>query len=315
MTIRRSRAQWLRSKSLRGEQRAHTRRQTLRGLQVEPLEERRLLASNLELIGIQPNGDEFLQNGDVRHTAPTNLRFVFSGNQSIDPSSLGGIQVTRAGGDRLFGNGNDVIIQPGYIGIGDNTNEVLLRFAEALPDDEYRIDILGTGVTPLRNTQGEAFNGGVDQQVPFRLDLGAQVIAVVPQPIGQQPNGSLAQYRDQIRVYFNNDDLYVPDAENPALYQLIYTGDTANNSDDVVFHPESVSYDAGTDMAVLTFADDIHLLINPNTSLPIGAGTFRLRIGTDEQLPVAPNVIKPVDDIGSSFSSAWDLGALARKAS
>ncbi len=140
--------------------------------------------------------------------------------------------------------------------------------------------------------------------------ISAQVIAVVPQPIEQQPNGSMAQYRDQIRVYFNDDDLYVPDAENPVLYQLIFTGDTARNTDDVVFHPDSVSYDAGADMAVLTFADDIHLLTNPNTGGPIGAGTFRLRIGTDEQLPLAPHVITPSGDVGSSYDSAWDLGEL-----
>ncbi len=199
----------------------------LRALQVETLEERRLLASNLELVGVQPNGDEFLQSGDTRHTAPTNLRFVFSGNQSLDPNSLGGIRVTRAGGDGLFGDANDIVIQPGYLGVGDSSNEVILRFAENLPDDEYRIDVLGTGSTPLRNTVGEAFNGGVDQQIDFRLDLGVQVIAVVPQPIEEQPDGTLVQHRDQIHVYFNDDDLYVPDAENPTLYQLIYTDDTA----------------------------------------------------------------------------------------
>jgi diguanylate cyclase (GGDEF)-like protein len=34
-------------------------------------------------------------------------------------------------------------------------NEVLLRFAETLPDDVYRIDIRGTGSDPLRNTDGD----------------------------------------------------------------------------------------------------------------------------------------------------------------
>ncbi len=318
MTIRRSRAQGLRSKSLRRQQRDQARHQTLRALQVETLEERRLMAANLELIGVQPNGDEFLENGDVRHTAPTNLRFVFSGNQSIDASSLGGIVVTRAGGDGAFGDASDIIIQPGYIGLGDSSNEVLLRFAQNLPDDEYRIDIKGTGSTPLRNTAGDAFRGGVDQQIEFRLDLGAQVIAVVPQPM-ETVNGTLVQHRDQIQVYFNDDDLYVPDAENPALYQLIYTDDTANNTDDVVFTPVSVSYDPGADMAILTFEDAIHLLIDPNSGNPIGAGTFRLRIGTDEQTPLVPDEIDPrkgtdelapVEDVGSSFSSAWDLGML-----
>ena len=76
--------------------------------------------------------------------------------------------------------------------------------------------------------------------VDFRLDLGAQVVAVVPQPITANPNGTLSQQRNQIVVYFNNDDLYRPDAENPALYQLIFTADTVRNTDDVTFLPVSV---------------------------------------------------------------------------
>ncbi len=193
-------------------------------------------------------------------------------------------------------------MQPGYAGVGDQPNEVLLRFSETLPDDVYRVDVRGTGATPLRNVDGDLFGDGTDARMEFRLDLGAQVIAVVPQPVVEQPGGTLVQQRDQILVYFNDDDLYVPDAENPALYQLIHTGESANNLDDVAVNPVSVSYDSATDMAVLTFADDIHNLVGP--------GTYRLRIGTTDPLPMAPNVLAPTLDVGSSYGTAMDLGTL-----
>ena len=310
MTIQRSLSELLRSKKFRQRNRVDARRDALRHLQVEPLEERRLLASDLELVGIQPDGDEFLHDGDVRNLAPSSLHFYFSGNQEVDPSSLDGIQVSRAGGDGAFGDANDVFIQPGYSGIGSAPNEVILRFAAALPDDDYRIDILGSGPDRVLNIDGDPFNGGVDQQLQFRLDLGAQIIAVVPQPIAVQPNGSLAQNGNQIVVYFNDDDLYVPDAQNPALYQLIFTNDTANNLDDVTFNPQSVTYDAAADRAVLTFASDIPDLINPDTGLRIGSGTFRLRIGTNEDMPLPPNAVRPITDVGSSYATAFDLGTL-----
>jgi DNA-binding beta-propeller fold protein YncE len=282
-------------------------------MRMEPLEDRRLLAYDLELVGVQPNGDAFLEDGDVRNVAPTSLRFLFSPTQEIDPNSLGGIQVTRAGGDGAFGDTNDVVIQPGYIGIGAAPNEVILRFAQALPDDDYQIDVLGTGPTPLLNIDGTPFNNGVDQRLRFQLDLGPQVLAVVPQPMVVRPDGTLGQNANEIVVYFNDDDLYVPDAENRSLYQLIYTADTAGNLDDVVFLPDSVAYDSVADRAVLTFSDNITRLTHPDTGLPIGAGTFRLRIGTDEATPLPPLTIRPAEDVGSSYQTAWDLGELGSR--
>jgi hypothetical protein len=57
----------------------------------------------------------------------------------------------------------DVEVIPAFVGLGDSNREVVLRFAEALPDDKYRIEILGQGSRRLRNTDGEAFNNGVSR--------------------------------------------------------------------------------------------------------------------------------------------------------
>ncbi|MDP7016121.1 MAG: pre-peptidase C-terminal domain-containing protein [Pirellulaceae bacterium] len=205
----------------------------------------------------------------------------------------------------ILSGANDVPIEPGYVGVGDFSNEVVVRFAESLPDDTYRIDIFADDnpvKTSLRNTDGEPYNDGVDTQFTFELDLGAQVVSVIPQPTSRTVNGLIEQALDQVHVYFNEDPLNESSAESPDFYQLLFTQDTARNTDDLVFQPTSVDYDASQHRAVLTFASDLHLLAG-------SAGTFRLRIGTDETVPLAPNQVTPAADPGSSFATALDVTA------
>lgn len=156
----------------------------------EKLEDRTLLAG-ASLVNIEPNIDLSLTDGEIYNEAPQELTFVFSPGQEIDPNSLGGIQIVRSGQDGTFADGNEVTIEPGYVGIGDNPNEVIVRFASALPDDHYQITIFGTGADPLLNLTGDAFQdftedgtqNGEDQIINFELDLGAKVVAVVSQPV------------------------------------------------------------------------------------------------------------------------------------
>ncbi|MFN8706061.1 MAG: hypothetical protein ACK526_23250 [Planctomyces sp.] len=103
------------------------------------------------------------------------------------------------------------------MGLGNVTNEVIVRFGENLPDDKYRILVRGSGGSPLRTVGGAAFNSGIDKTFDFELDLGAQVVAVVPQPVTTNSNGTVTQARNQIVVYFNNDDLNPAEAQNPAF--------------------------------------------------------------------------------------------------
>jgi VCBS repeat-containing protein len=85
----------------------------------------------------------------------------------------------------VLGGGTDVLTNAGYFARTDPVNnEVVYRFAQPLPDDLYRIEVYGQGPgTILRNTVGDAFNNGLDSHLSFDLDLGAQVTAVVPQPV------------------------------------------------------------------------------------------------------------------------------------
>ena len=129
----------------------------------ETLEARQLLAG---LIGIQPNDGELLEDGQVLNLAPTELTFRFDETPPAltEDSLVGNIRIRRSGFDGIFGNANDVTISPGFMGLGDDANTAIVRCAETLPDDVYRID---------------AFS----QALHFELDLGAQVVAVVPQPL------------------------------------------------------------------------------------------------------------------------------------
>jgi hypothetical protein len=324
------------------------------------------------------------------------------GNRPVDYSPL------------VLGGVDDVVIEPGYRDLlSDNPNVVVYRFAETLPDDHYRIEVFGFDepadeIRALRNVRNVALQprvAGDDRDtMDFRLNLGAQIISVVPQPVGGHvfqltavgdfrltfdghatavpipasatadqvrdallsvpgllagdvavtplaggswqvafhgryhgrdlpafggdanvtvaSAGRLNQALDQIVVYFNDDDLHLtpvttgelgtdPSAVNPDFYQLILTRDTVTNRDDIVFRPQSITYDPQTDIAVLTFPAPLHELRDPETGATVGAATFRLRIGTNETLPLSPRVLDLLNptniDAHSSFAAAFDL--------
>ncbi len=219
----------------------------------------------------------------------------------------------------------DIYITPAYVGIGDTGREVVMRFAEPLPDDFYRIDILGRGSLALRNSSGQAYNGGTDTSVGFILDLGVRIESVVPQPITRNTNGTLSQAEDTIHVYLNNDTLNVADAENEGFYQLRYVNATANSQDDQIVYPRSAIYNAAAGRVELKFARSLSQYFNTAG----GQGAFRLRIGSrlgseginfnvtvpsgpgvDSLKPLSlstPIVVDAAQDPGSRFDNARDV--------
>lgn len=305
------------------------------------MEERTLLTVvGPRLAGIQPTDGDLLplDGTGVRSIAPRELVFRFDEDQQIDPNTLDGIRIVRAGGDGDFSNGF-VEVTPGYVGVGaaPKQNEVVVRLAETLPDDLYRIELYGIddalrGITALRNTRGEAFgdltddrvDNGSNMVVGFSLQLAPQVLAVVPQPVtrvadpANPGNRILQQARNQIVVYFNDDDLFIENdaagrptqrsAENPNFYRLIFTQDTVENTDDVTFFPTRVEYDPGNDTALLTFAGDLDSLPipagHPHAGTPIGPGTWRLRVGTNEDLPLPPLTVRPTIEAATDFGTS-----------
>jgi hypothetical protein len=241
-------------------------------------------------------------NGNPASAALVQARLVSGlgttvvGNRAINYSPL------------LLTGGSDVPIVPAFIGLGSTDREVVLRFGETLPDDLYRLEILGNGSTALRNARGEAFNGGVSRSIEFNLDLGARIQAIVPQPVTRDPSTNLlSQERNRIDVYFNDDDLNTALATNVNFYQLVYTAGTGTNTDDVVFTPTRVEYNAVTDRASLFFARNLDRLVHPITGMDLPISELRLRIGSNESIPSAPSTLTPAADAGSSFATALDV--------
>lgn len=226
---------------------------------------------------------------------------------------------------------HDQIVQPGaaLVGQAPNENEVTLRFAETLRDDMYRIEIFGfddpsIGVVGLRNLGdtpsaiGQFYrpSGGSTRKdtIDFRLDLGPQVTAVVPQPVVRS-GATLQQQRDTIVVYFDSDKMLVENTaagnptgrsvEHPDFYQLIYTKDTVRNTDDLYFKPQSVTYNALINAVTLKFASDLNDLPGASSS----GAAFRLRIGTRETQPITPTQ-RTESNVGGTFDTALNLATI-----
>lgn len=284
---------------------AHRRHRTL---QLEKFEERALMAIGVGQVGITlPDGTALANNAQL-HVAPRELLFEFAPGVQVDPNSLGGIQLVRSGGDGTFDDGNDVNLTAGFAGLGDKPNTAVYRFANTPLDDFYRLNIVTAGAGAVRDKSGAALVVS-PAQVNFQVDTGAQVVAVVPQPITRAAGGGLQQARDTIEVYFNADNLQPNDlgVKNKDFYQLIFTAGTLSNTDDVVYEPSLVTYDADADKAVLKFDA-------PLDELGSGAGVFRLRIGNDDQPLPAPVLLPQAQDAGDTFGTSTNLGALGASA-
>ncbi|MFK8112175.1 MAG: hypothetical protein AB8B91_08220, partial [Rubripirellula sp.] len=319
-----------------------------RSLHHEALEKRELLAAEVggietgpRLISVAANsGEQFdLDGNNQLDVAPRELTFRFDGAQPLDPNTLAAIQIRASGGDGSFDDGNEETIIPGFLGFADDNNSriVVARFAETLPDDQYVIEVAGFDDTDpngtivgLRNQLGELFcppgsegSARPMQQIFMDIEVGPQVVAIVPQPI-VGVGAARMQLRDTIHVYFNDDPLSNPNAGvvtnsnsslpvvNPQFYKLLFTEDTVENTDDTLVLPTTVEYDPALNRAVLTFTgNDLSDLV-PTTgvdgTMNNGAGTFRLRVGRGEALPSAPTSLNGSVDAGDTFAAAAALG-------
>jgi len=167
------------SRSVAGRSKAGRRRgsrglEKNRDLQIEHFESRLLLTSGPQLISIIPNDGSLLLPNETVHTAPTQLtfRFLLSAGETLNPNTLNGIELSGSGGDGVFGNGNDVPITPGYIGIDPaQPNQVVMSFSSPLPADLYRITIVGNKAEGNALTDNGSpaltFNGGQDYTQDF----------------------------------------------------------------------------------------------------------------------------------------------------
>ena len=248
----------------------------------------------------------FYVSGDALATptlveSPQQITLRFSPGVVIDSSSasLGSVSVRRSGrGGDAFGPGGsfaDTAVEFGSILVDDapNQNQIVIRFKDTLPDDSYQI-IVGAG---LRSANRGTVNAST---INLRLQLGAFVRAVVPQPV-TRVGGALSQIRDSVDVYFNTDEpLLKSSAETASLYRLIAV-DAAGDDVGTALVPSTVTHDAATGRARLRFATD----------LPDGA-VFRLEIGGQSITTLSPQA--EGTDENSAFATAQNLGTLGQTA-
>ncbi len=250
--------------------------------------------------------------------------FISAINTNPDASALVTAVLQEGSVSRVIGIGaatlplltlsgvTDVVVTPGFVGLGDSPREVIFRFAEPLPDDLYQIDILGSGTIALRNADGELFQDGEDLTRRFRINLGPKVVAVVPEPVRRNAaTGALSPDIGKIEVHFNEDDLNKALAETAGFYQLIFTRDTATNRDDVVVPLTNTPvYNNITNIVTLDYGRPLSRIPDPANPGQFLSGAARLRVGTSEGLATAPTIIPlaPGTDLaGDTFSSAYNL--------
>ncbi|MFO0999999.1 MAG: pre-peptidase C-terminal domain-containing protein [Planctomycetaceae bacterium] len=244
----------------------------------ENLETRSLLTAPT-LVAIRPNVGDILVEGETRNVAPRELTLQFNPGQLISTTNLSSaIQVTRGGVDRTLNGVGDVPVTIGFVGIGDHPEEVVVRFAETLPDDVYRITIKGTGGTPLKNQGNEIFNGGVDLNRNFRLDLGAVVEGVVPQPVIRVKNLNVVN----VAQIADGDKLTITVGGVSKVFEFNRTGSISAGSD------YALTYAAGDSAA--TVATEIRSVLS-------GAGFAAAVGGTGSQIVLTgsnftPTVVK-----------------------
>ncbi len=296
--------------------RAERQRRARRVRSLERFEERFMLNAGPELISILAN------NGDVvyapytagqtpsLHTAPRELDLLFNQGTNLDPTTLGGVQLVSAGADGKLNTADDVSLEPGFVGIGNLPNELVVRFAQSLPDDLYQVTLVGKGPQALTDTNSppDSFNSGnpaqPNLQIAFKVDAGPHVLSVVPEPVRFNPaTGLLQQANNEIDVYFDKAIQSLPQQFgqlDPQLFQLIYSANTATTADDISFNPSSVSFDRATNKATLIFSTPLEA---------IGSGSFRLRIGDDQNVSgdrgvMTPTVVSMQEPSGGTFTTA-----------
>jgi hypothetical protein len=99
------------------------------------------------------------------NASPQTISFQF--DHGLDPTTVNGstVLLVGAGGDGIFGNGNDndkSYNLSGKVSFNPTTNVLTINVGAAglmLQTDEYRVTVVGNGSQVIRDPQGNAFDG------------------------------------------------------------------------------------------------------------------------------------------------------------
>jgi len=98
--------------------------------------------------------------GSSQTTLPGSLTAVFDRDLNASTASSASFLLERSGGDRVFGNGNDVTISTAVTVPPANQSTAVMSLAGiASVPDRYRITLSGTGGTSILDLAGNALDG------------------------------------------------------------------------------------------------------------------------------------------------------------
>jgi hypothetical protein len=186
------------------------------------------------LIGVQPNNSELIENGAIRTVAPRELTFRFDDKQVIDPRTVSGIRVTRAGGDGSFG------LPSAASDFGTN-GRVDIQLTSKLASEPLRVLVtradLGLGVGPQLSLNGSdvsiVLNSRTGSQITAEALVG--LINATNSPVASKLTaringglrttllGAVNPTFSPIQLSANNDQIIVPGA--------VIIGDTPNENE------------------------------------------------------------------------------------
>lgn len=217
----------------------------------------------------------------------------------LTTTSLAGI----ADGTILHLSGADNLLTPGYRALDpDNLNQVIYRFADTLSDDTYRVQIVGAGTNPLRNTSAEVVDSSADTRVTFTINPGAQVHAVVPQPV----------LRDQVITIVNpsqiaDGDILLVDPGTQTAHFASVSSDLGSSAATSVTFTAVDGGTYGNNIRVVVTRSDLGAGIAPE--ITVAGREIQIRLNSNATTPTTAAGL--VAAVGSDTAASGLVGASA----
>ena len=105
--------------------------------------------------------------GSVETALPASITAVFDRDLNASTVNTASFRIDRSGGDRVFGNGNDVAITPTGAAVPANQSTAVLDLSGVgSVADLYRITLSGSGATSILDLSGNALDGELTGTFP-----------------------------------------------------------------------------------------------------------------------------------------------------
>lgn len=225
---------------------------------------------------------------------PTGIRVRFDRPVNRDSFNEQTFLLTMSGGDGIFGNANDVTLFTTTLSFPDSTTALLDLSTIALPDEIFRLRLVGTGVRKILAADGLALDGeftgtfpsgdgaeGGDFVMFFRGTTTVEAMAPAP--------GSALAAPANVAVTLSAD--VDPATIDAATFRIVRSGGDANfaGGNEVGLVPSAITRSGTTfrfDLAGNALPADTYQV----TLAAAGSGTALRFDGTDDVVRVPPAI-------------------------